>query len=302
MGCQVRVEKLSKAYPGGVEALRDVDLIVGDGEVFALMGPNGSGKTTLLQAIAGVTRPSEGSVKVCGFNVWGEGWDRARRLIGFSPQEPPLPRRLTVIEALEVLGGLLGMPPWAARSEGLRILSELGLKGKASSRIGKLSGGEARRVAIALALLPDPEVVVLDEPGSGLDPGAKRRLWEDALGLLKGRTVIFSTHDPIEAEEAAERVAIMHRGRVRVLGKPSELIERYARGLRVRVWTSSLPGYLRPWRAGRGFYEFRVRDEGEARELMSILFDAGVSIERIEVVRPGLREVFFEVTGEELEA
>ncbi len=300
MPCPVSVRGLYKVYRGGFEALRGVDLDVSPGERLAVMGPNGSGKTTLLQAIAGVTRPTRGRVEVCGYDVWGSGWAEARERIGFSPQEPPLPRRLTVIEALEVLGGLLGLSRGEARRRARALLSDLGLSGKAGVRVARLSGGEARRVAIALALLPDPDVVVLDEPGSGLDPSAKRALWDDASGLLKGRTVIFSTHDPLEAEEASDRVAIMHRGRIAAIGDPPGLIERYAPGLRVRVWAPRLPEGLRPVRSSGGFYEFRASSGAEAREILDAFEAAGIEVRRAEVSRSGLREVFFEVTGEEL--
>jgi ABC-2 type transport system ATP-binding protein len=302
LGCDVAVEGLEKVYPGGVWALRGVSFRVSRGERFAVMGPNGSGKTTLLQAVAGVTRPTRGRVYVCGYEVWGEGWVRARSLVGFAPQEPPLPRRLTVIEALEVLGGLLGLGLRSVRREAERILEELGLPREALRvRVGRLSGGQVRRVSIALALLGEPEVVVLDEPGSGLDPSAKRRLWRDAGGLLRGRTVLFSTHDPVEAEEAPDRVAILHRGVLAALGRPQELIERHAPGLRVRVWAPRHPSTLKPRRLGRGFAEYAVESERDVAAVVGAYAEEGVAVERVEVARPGLREVFFEVTGEPLD-
>ncbi len=301
MGCEVLLEDVRKVYSGGLEALRGISLRVSPGEKLAIMGPNGSGKTTLLQVLAGVTRPSGGRVEVCDFEVWGDGWAKARELIGFSPQEPPFNPRLSVIENLVVLGGLMGIPRGTAAREARRLLRELGLEGLEGVKVARLSGGQRRRAAVALALLPDPEVVILDEPGSGLDPAAKRRLWEDAGGLLKGRTVVFSTHDPLEAEEAPDMVAIISRGLIAAVGRPRELIERYSPRPRVRVWAPKRPADLKPVREAAGFAEYEVEGSWEIPRILSAYAEEGVEVSRAELVRPGLREVFFEVTGEEFE-
>ena len=302
MGCTVEAVGLRKVYRAGFEAVKGVSLRVGAGETASLMGPNGSGKTTTLQRIAGVLSPTAGVVRVCGYDVWGDGWERARSLVGFAPQDPPFPRSLTGLEALEVLAGLFGVGRAGVRSDAGMLLEELGFPGLLGVRVSRMSGGQRRALTIVLALLGEPEVLVLDEPSSGLDPRARERLWGSISKLMRGRTVLFSTHDPGEAEEVSTATFIFHRGRVAAAGRPKELIERYAPRARVRVWSSSPPPpSLRARRSSGGFAEFEVESERDVAAIVAAYAEAGLPVERVELVRPGLREVFFEVTGEELE-
>jgi len=301
MGCLVEARDLWKVYRGGVEAVRGFTGSFGPGRT-AIMGPNGSGKSTLLAMLAGVLKPSRGRVLVCGHDPWGRGWAEARSLTGYAPQDPPLPRAVTALEALTVLGGLMGLPLGEARREASLVMEELGLSGLAGVKVTRLSGGQRRRLGVAAALMGSPEVVLLDEPSSGLDPAARARLWRALGRLASGATIVFTTHDPVEAEEEAGEVVVMHRGRALARGSPRELIERYAPRPRVRVWGSGVPRGLKPRRLlGDGAAEFEVESERGVAEVVSAYAAEGVTVYRVEVARPGLREVFLELAGEELE-
>ena len=300
MGCVVEARDLWKVYRGGVEAVRGFTGSFAPGFT-AVMGPNGSGKSTLLAMLAGVLRPSRGRVLVCGRDPWGGGWGEARSLVGYAPQDPPLPRAVTALEALTVLGGLMGLPLGEVRREALAVMEELGLRGLAGVKVSRLSGGQRRRLGVALALMGSPEVVLLDEPSSGLDPAARERLWRSLRRLASGATVVFTTHDPVEAEEEAGEVVIMHRGRQLARGPPRELVERYAPRPRVRVWASRVPRGLRPRRLlGGGAAEYEVSPEAGVSEIVAAYEAEGIEVSRVEVARPGLREVFLELAGEEL--
>lgn len=304
-GCEVVAEGLVKVY-GAVRALDGVS-IEASGGFTAIMGPNGSGKTTALSIIAGVVRPTRGRVRVCGYDVWGGGWRRARELMGFAPQDPPFNERLTLLENLVVMAGLRGMSPGAARAEALRLLEDFGLRGLESRRVGSLSGGERRRASIVLSLLHNPEVVVLDEPGSGLDPRAKEELWGYLRRGLRGRVVLYSTHDPGEAEGSGY-VYVLYKGRVAASGRPIDLIRAYAPRPRVRVslyeplrGPVEVPG-ARLLRLEGSIVEYEVADpSGSLPGIIEGLLEAGAGVSRVEVLRPGMREVYMAVTGEEPE-
>ncbi|BAA80547.2 ABC transporter, ATP binding protein [Aeropyrum pernix K1] len=300
MGCTVEARGLRKRF-GGRTAVAGVSFSVGDGERACIMGPNGSGKTTLLRMVSGVLRPSGGSVRVCGYDVWGDGWREARGLIGFAPQDPPMARRMTGAEYITVVGGLLGLSPGVARREARRVLEMLGFEDVLGRVVARLSGGQRRALGIALALASNPEVVVLDEPGSGLDVRARESLWASLRKAFKGRTVLFSSHDPQEAEAESDRVLIMHRGRLAAWGKPRELIQRYAPKPRVRVWADRAPDGLEPVHTGPGFSDYLIEAPGDVARIASAYSGAGILVERIEVLKPSLREVFFAVTGEEMD-
>ncbi|WP_062661794.1 ATP-binding cassette domain-containing protein [Aeropyrum camini] len=144
MGCAVEVRGLWKRF-GGRAAVAGVSFSVGEGERACVMGPNGSGKTTLLRMVAGVLRPSEGSVFVCGYDVWGDGWREARGLIGYASQDPPMARRMTGMEYITIVGGLLGLSPGAARREARRVLEMLGFEDVLGRVVARLSGGRGGR-------------------------------------------------------------------------------------------------------------------------------------------------------------
>ena len=218
MPAQISVRGLRKQFPK-VVAVAGVDLEVRAGEVFGLLGPNGAGKTTTLEMIEGLTPPDSGEIEVCGLN-WRQHGQQIRSRIGVQLQATSLYNKISPREALDLFGS------YYPRRRGTEELLELvQLQEKADAYHVTLSGGQMQRLALALALVNDPEVVFLDEPTAGLDPQGRRSLW-DVVRVMKaeGRTVMMTTHYMDEAEALCDRLAILDHGRVLRAGTPRELI------------------------------------------------------------------------------
>ena len=202
-----------------MRAVDGIDLEVGQGECFGLLGPNGAGKTTTIEICEGLTTPDAGTVELLGRN-WQQDADELRQRIGIQLQETQFPDKLTVEEVLRLFRSFYrrGMTLDEA-------IAQAQLEEKRRARVGGLSGGQKQRLAMATALVGDPELLFLDEPTTGLDPQARRHLWDLVEGLKQaGRTIILTTHYMEEAERLCDRVAIMDHGRVIALGTPKELI------------------------------------------------------------------------------
>jgi ABC-type multidrug transport system ATPase subunit len=274
------------------------------------MGPNGSGKTTTLSMVAGALRPTSGRVLVCGYDVWGSGWYEARSRIGYAPQNMPFVERLTVLENMVWHGMLRGLSIGEARRRGLRLLEEVGLSEARGKMVRQLSGGMRRRLAVAAALIGDPEVLVLDEPGSGLDPAARDAVWSMISRLASSRAVLVSTHSALEAEHYADKVLVMHSGRIVAQGAPGELVRRYAPPPRV-VLEGSIPRAAveaasrlgEVVEASPARLMVAVRDPEEALPaLVEAAASAGGRVRRAFAEKPGLRDVYLALTGEPMEA
>jgi len=219
----VLCHQLVKRYDAGkksVEAVRGLDLQVSRGECFGLLGPNGAGKTTTVEILEGLLRPTSGRVEVLGLQ-WGAGHDHElRQRLGVTLQETRLREKLSVLETLQLFRSFYhdGIEP----EEALGLVS---LDEKADTWVLKLSGGQRQRLAVACALVGRPELLFLDEPTTGLDPQARRQLWEVIAGLREqGKTILITTHYMDEAERLCDRVAIVDHGRVIAQGPPKELI------------------------------------------------------------------------------
>jgi ABC-2 type transport system ATP-binding protein len=213
------VRDVHKAY-GETRAVDGVSFEVTEGEFFGILGPNGAGKTTILEIIEGLRRPDAGEVRLLGSSPWPRNTGLVPR-IGVQLQASSFFERLTAREQIQTWASLYGVS--AKRAD--VMLEVVGLTDKASTRIEKLSGGQAQRLSIACALAHDPEVVFLDEPTSGLDPQARRNLWDVLRDINKqGRTVMLTTHYLDEAELLCERVAIMDYGKVLKIGAPASLV------------------------------------------------------------------------------
>ena len=221
MSAAIRCSDLRKTYPSKppVEALVGIDLEVAEGECFGLLGPNGAGKTTTIEILEGLLAPSSGDVEVLG-RAWGREDDAIKQRIGISLQETQLSEKLTVRETLALFRSFYrnGISPDEA-------VAAVSLQEKAGSWVEKLSGGQKQRLAVATALVGEPELLFLDEPTTGLDPQSRRQLWDIIRDFRsRGRTVLLTTHYMDEAERLCDRVAVVDHGKVIALGSPRELI------------------------------------------------------------------------------
>ena len=221
MPAVVEVANLRKVY-GSTVAVEDVSFEVLEGEIFGLIGPNGAGKTTTMECAEGIRKPDAGRIRVLGRDPRARDTDLLNR-IGVQLQEAQLQKRIKVWEAVDLWTTL-----FPETVDGEQLLEELGLAEKRDSRFMDLSGGQKQRLFIALALINDPEVVFLDELTTGLDPQARRRIWELVLGIKeRGKTVFLTTHLMEEAERLCDRVAVIEHGRLIELGTPDELVARH---------------------------------------------------------------------------
>ncbi|GAC1473311.1 MAG: ABC transporter ATP-binding protein [Isosphaeraceae bacterium] len=220
--CAIRVADLRKQYPGRdgpVHAVNGIDLEIPVGECFGLLGPNGAGKTTTVEILEGLNPPTSGDVEVLG-RRWSQEPTEIRERIGVTLQETRFPDKQTVREMVSLFRSFYatGLTPE-------EVLARVSLEGKANSYVEQLSGGQQQRLAVAIALVGDPELLFLDEPTTGLDPQSRRQLWDVLRNLHdRGRTTLLTTHYMDEAERLCDRVAIIDRGKVIAIGSPAQLI------------------------------------------------------------------------------
>ncbi|WP_033400162.1 ABC transporter ATP-binding protein [Actinokineospora enzanensis] len=234
----IGVHDLRCAY-GAFEAVRGIDFEVGSGELFALLGTNGAGKTTTLEVLEGLRSPTDGQVRVFGLRPDADR-ARVRPRTGVLLQDSGSGGELTVVETLRLWRSLVSRP-----SDVDEALASVGLTGRADVRVGRLSGGERRRLDLAVATLGDPELLFLDEPTTGLDPESRRQTWALLRGLVaRGTTVLLTTHYLEEAEHLAHRLAIMHEGRIAVSGSLVDVLEREASRITFDRPTGLTPGDL----------------------------------------------------------
>jgi ABC-2 type transport system ATP-binding protein len=285
----VRVRGLRKAY-GDFTALDGVDLTVTRGEVLALLGPNGAGKTTLVEILEGHRRADGGSVSVLGFDpARRERGFRAR--IGIVLQETGLDPAITVLEAVELYSAAYPHP-----RDAREVLELVGLTGREKARAKDLSGGQRRRLDLALGIAGDPELIFLDEPTTGFDPAARRQSWELIAGLRElGKTILLTTHYMDEAQQLADRVVVLARGRVLADAEPDAL-GRHGTTVSFRV-PHGLP--LPDEIAVRGGVA-RFTSETPTRDLAPLLEWAAareLELEGLSVTRPTLEDVYLELTA-----
>jgi len=278
----ILVRDLHKSY-GDVHAVRGIDFEVQRGEVFGLLGPNGAGKTTTVEILEGYRERSGGIVSVLGYDPAGR--PRAlRERVGIVLQSSGTYRHLSVRELITHWAGLYPAP-----RDVDEVIELAGLRESEHVRARKLSGGQARRLDFALALIGDPELVFLDEPTTGFDPAARRAAWETVRALADlGKTVLLTTHYLDEAQALCDRVAILKSGRVLAVGAPAQL----------GVGASSR--YRISWRDESGELETRETADPTAllHQLTSAALARGVGLEDLSVSRPSLEDVYLELTTE----
>ena len=274
----VEVRELRKSYDG-VEAVRGISFELRAGEVFGLLGPNGAGKTTTVEILEGYRRPDAGEVSVLGVDPRGAGTDWRER-IGVVPQTGELFPNLTVIEHLELFAGYYSNPRPA-----LEVLELIGLEHKAGSKTRTLSGGQKRRLDLGIALVGDPELLFLDEPTTGFDPGARRAAWETIKSLRSlGKTILLTTHYIEEAQRLADRVAVLRQGEIVAAGTPAQL-------------TAAAPASRISYR--RDGEEVVIETEEPTsvlHELTERALRDGFELEALEVHRPTLEDVYLSLT------
>ncbi len=290
----VRVRGLVKSY-SGVRAVQGIDLDIRPGEIFALLGPNGAGKTTTVEILEGYRSRDGGEVTVLGYDP-GRQRTKLKSRIGIVLQTPGVERYLTVAETIQMYASYYPHPRPADE-----VIDLVGLGAKRDSRVTKLSGGQVRRLDVAIALAGDPDLLFLDEPTTGFDPSARREAWEVVKNLASlGKTVLLTTHYMDEAQYLADRVAVIAAGKIVAEGPPATLGDRNLAGARVRYRPSAatspagLAGPLSP----DGFTEF-VSDDvvRDLHRLTGWALDAGVSLDGLEVIRPSLEDVYLQLTS-----
>jgi len=297
----IRVEHLRKAYRHTV-AVEDISFDVGRGEVFGLLGSNGAGKTTTVECIEGIRRADGGSISVLGLDPQRQA-SALRGRVGSQLQESRLPDHMKVWEALELFAGL------APRAlDWCELLTAWGLAEKRSASFASLSGGQRQRLFVALALVSDPEIVVLDEMTTGLDPAARHVAWELIEEIRdRGATVVLVTHFMEEAERLCDRVAVVERGRIVALGSPVALIDEHAPELRVTFTAGDLDV---AWLGGldhvrvvmRNGPRATVHGDGPVLALVAAaLVERGIVPRDLRVERPSLEDVFLGLTGHHVE-
>jgi ABC-2 type transport system ATP-binding protein len=300
----ISVRGLRKSY-GELEAVRGIDLDVDRREIFAFLGPNGAGKTTTVEVLEGYRERSSGEVRVLGVDP-AHADHEWRQRIGIVLQESRMHPELTVRESIELFAGYYRAP------RGVDETVELvGLTEKADERVARLSGGQQRRLDVALALIGDPELLFLDEPTTGFDPSARRRAWEVVTSLRElGKTIFLTTHYMEEAQELADRVAIIAGGRIVAEGTPQELTRRDQRRTTIRfrlpdgVAAGELPVGLVPNSDGAvaaaGEISVQAADPVRAlNALTSWALERGIPLDGLEVRQPNLEDVYLELTEAE---
>ncbi|MFD4241234.1 ABC transporter ATP-binding protein [Streptomyces sp. NPDC058525] len=290
----IDVEGLRRGYAGGFEAVRGVSFSVARGEVFALLGTNGAGKTSTVELLEGLDAPSGGRVRVFGLDPYARRAE-VRPRTGVMLQEGGFPSDLSVTETVRMWGGVTtGARPAA------EVLDLVGLGARASVRVKQLSGGERRRLDLALALLGRPEVLFLDEPTTGMDPEGRRDTWALVRELRdRGTTVVLTTHYLEEAEELADRLAILHEGELVLSGTPAEVTA--TRPARIRfTLPDGVPAARLPLSLHAAAYGQRVeirtgRLQESLTELLRWAHDSGVSLDRLDARSGSLEEAFLDI-------
>jgi ABC-2 type transport system ATP-binding protein len=293
----IEVRGLVKSY-GDLRAVDGIDLTIEAGEVFALLGPNGAGKTTTVEILEGHRERDAGEVRVLGFDPASESRDFRER-IGIVLQSTSVIPELTVTELIDLFGAMYPRP----RKTG-EVIEIVGLPDKAHARVKTLSGGQVRRVDLALGIVGDPDLIFLDEPTTGFDPSARRNSWSLIQNLRSlGKTILLTTHYMDEAQNLADRVAVISGGAIIAEGTPDTLGGRGGAGARISFvrpeGAVDMPGMFRVEPGRDGLISVDVDDTTAAlHTLTDWAVSRGIKLERLSVTRPSLEDVYLSITGE----
>jgi ABC-2 type transport system ATP-binding protein len=300
MGAVIQVSGVRKSYGANV-AVHEVSLQVNEGEIFGLIGPNGAGKTTTMECIEGLRTPDRGSISVLGLDPFKDVYQLQDR-IGVQLQQAQLQKRIKVWEAVDLWVSIYQKKA----IDGERLLEQLGLVDKRGTWFMNLSGGQKQRLFIALALINDPEVVFLDELTTGLDPQARRAIWDLVRDIRgRGKTVFLTTHLMEEAERLCDRVAIIEHGRIIDIDRPENLVNRHCPERTVVLGADNpiaeerfraIPGVEKVIRADM---QFTILGRGDdlVTEVIHCLSENRIRVTDFRTVLPNLEDVFLKLTG-----
>ncbi len=300
----IQTFKLTKQF-NSLVAVDDVDLEIGKGELFSLLGPNGAGKTTTIKMLCCLLSPTSGTASILGHDIIKEPYE-VRKRIGVSPQETVVSGLLNCWENLSLVGSAHGMEPAVLKRRSGELLKVMGLMDRAKDQVRKFSGGMNRRLSLIMALIHDPDILFLDEPSLGLDPQARRAVW-DYIEELKGKkTILLTTHYMEEADVLSDRVGIIDEGRIIALDTPGELKRKMAGKAMTISAENMTPEVLQELKSRYSDVRFddsklRVTDPAlEFRDIVDYLHSRGVVISSAAVEQPTLEDVFLQLTGKEL--
>jgi ABC-2 type transport system ATP-binding protein len=304
MPAVIQIEKLGKTYASGLQALRDVDLEIERGEIFALLGPNGAGKTTLINIVCGIVTPTAGAVRVAGHDILRD-YRAARSMIGLVPQELHTNMFETVWDTVAFSRGLFGRAPDAAHLD--KVLRDLTLWEKRHDRIMTLSGGMKRRVLIAKALAHEPQILFLDEPTAGVDVELRRDMWALVRRLRdEGVTIILTTHYIDEAEELADRIGVVNKGALIVVEEKTRLMKKLGKKqLTVHLLEpmAAIPATLADWKLALKDdgteieYNFDAEDERTIPVLLRRMDELGIGFKDLQTKQSSLEDIFVSLVG-----
>jgi ABC-2 type transport system ATP-binding protein len=302
----ISISGLTKTYASGLLALKDIELEIRKGEIFALLGPNGAGKTTLISLVCGLVTPTSGKVLVDGLDIARE-YRKVRSKIGLVPQELHTDMFETVWDTINFSRGLFGLAPNAAYLE--KVLRDLSLWEKRSEKIMTLSGGMKRRVMIAKALSHEPQILFLDEPTAGVDVELRQAMWVLVRGLREsGVTIILTTHYIEEAEEMADRVGVIHKGELILVEEKASLMSKLGKKqltLHLQEPLAAVPAALAEWHltlSGNGAdleYTFDGHQERSGiSTLLRRMAELGIGFKDLNTRQSSLEEIFVSLVRE----
>jgi ABC-2 type transport system ATP-binding protein len=293
-------------YYNKLAAVKGVDLEIGQHRLFSLLGPNGAGKTTTINMLCCLLKPTAGTAQIMGYDITNESF-KVKELIGVSPQETAISERLNCLENLSLVGSIHNLSTEQIRKRSIELVELMGLTGREKDRVRTFSGGLKRRLSIAMALIHDPPIIFLDEPTLGLDPQARRVMWQHIAQLKKGKTILLTTHYMEEADSLSDEIAIIDEGKIVASGTPNQL----KKGLKSGTSDILVDGKnitpeviitLKSKYAEVNMIEGGLRISHQVldfKELTECLYSLGVTISSATLEQPSLEDVFLQITGKE---
>ena len=287
-------------------AVDGIDLNIKRGELFALLGPNGAGKTTTINMLCCLLKPTSGTAQILGYDILKQPF-KIKETIGVSPQETVISEHLNPRENLALIGKIHGIDARELKTRSQELLETMGLEARAKDQVRKFSGGMKRRLNIAMALIHKPKVLFLDEPSLGLDPQARRAVWEYIIKLKKEMTILLTTHYMDEADFLADRIAIIDEGKIVALGTSTKLkkdmVERQTMVIQAQSFTQKVINEMRS-----RYEEVEVNKDRMVisdkklvfQEIVDLLHNSGIIVSSASMKEPTLDDVFLHITGKEL--